>query len=109
MLIGLAGGGLMSVAGTAPVTRGIALGGGSARARGGSAPCARAAAAAAASRRSSSNASGAAVVAFLWRPGAAATTTSGSPIMPSRTVITFAQFLQRILRILPRTRSSPIE
>src|SRR5205814_140249 len=29
--------------------------------------------------------------------------------IPSRTVITFAQFLQRILRILPRTRSSPIE
>ena len=29
--------------------------------------------------------------------------------MPSRTVMTFAQFLQRILRILPRTRSSPIE
>src|SRR5262249_28721403 len=29
--------------------------------------------------------------------------------IPSRTVMTLAQFLQRILRILPRTRSSPIE
>jgi hypothetical protein len=28
--------------------------------------------------------------------------------MPSRTVMTFAQFLQRIFRIFPRTRSSPI-
>ena len=39
---------------------------------------------------------------------AAGASASGSGI-PSRTVMTFAQFLQRILRILPRTRSSAIE
>ena len=36
-------------------------------------------------------------------------TSAGASSMPSRTVMTFAQFLQRILRILPRTRSSAIE
>jgi hypothetical protein len=60
--------------------------------------------------------SGAAVV-DLWArrepAGAAAAAAGGSTSsglgMPSRTVITFPQLLQRIFRILPRTRSSPIE
>src|SRR4029078_9616000 len=59
---------------------------------------------------SSCNASGAPVVGFFTRGcSSEAGGASGSTTMPSRTVITFAQFLQRILRILPRTRSSPIE
>jgi hypothetical protein len=41
--------------------------------------------------------------------GASGCAASASAVMPSRTVTTFAQFLQRILRIFPRTRSSPIE
>jgi len=55
---------------------------------------------------------GAAMVGFFVRTacsGAAGCEASASALMPSRTVMTFPQFLQRILRIFPRTRSSPIE
>ena len=48
----------------------------------------------------------------VGRPRVRAAGSSAAPassLMPSRTVMTFAQFLQRILRILPRTRSSAIE
>src|SRR4029079_8901492 len=51
---------------------------------------------------------GFACVAVLGRDAPPESAASASGI-PSRTVMTFAQFLQRILRILPRTRSSPIE
>ena len=54
---------------------------------------------------------GGAVVAVPGRAGAGSAR-EASPAapssMPSRTVITAEQFLQRILRILPRTRSSAI-
>src|SRR5262249_22142969 len=55
------------------------------------------------------SAGGAPVVDFFGLVATSAGAPSGSGTMPSRTVMTFAQFLQRILRILPRTRSSPIE